>query len=194
MSINLLCERKLMTVYTRGVTLVGVAPRGNGGQEGRVAATAASLGGSQSPAAPYGHSDVLCHLSILSCLLDSDRSHASTPAYFIFALSLTLPHSLLQFLSKKLGANPVVFGYMETLFAVSMLLGGPLFGRFGDIFGARAALLVAFLSSFLSYLVLSMASSIPELFLSRVFAFMMHAMHGRDIGTVERRGSCLNSV
>lgn len=100
--------------------------------------------------------------------------------------SLTI--SLLQFLSKKLGANPVIFGYMETLFAVSMLLGGPLFGRFGDIFGARAALLVAFLSSFLSYLVLSMASSIPELFLSRVFAFMMHAMHGRD--TAVEGGGC----
>ena len=116
------------------------------------------------------------------------RQPTSSPSH-----SLTLPHPLLQFLSKKLGANPVVFGYMETLFAVSMLLGGPLFGRFGDIFGARAALLVAFLSSFLSYLVLSMASSIPELFLSRVFAFMMHAMHGRDRHRGEA-GSCLNTV
>ena len=70
---------------------------------------------------------------------------------------------------------------METVFAVSMLIGGPIFGRFGDLFGARAALMVAFISSFLSYGVLSMADSIPMLFLSRVFAFMMHAMHGKEV-------------
>lgn len=83
-----------------------------------------------------------------------------------------------QFLSKKLGADPVTFGYMQTVFAVATLLGGPLFGRFGDIFGTRAALLLAFLSSFLTYLILAMADGIPALFLSRLFAFMMHAFHG----------------
>lgn len=77
--------------------------------------------------------------------------------------------------------NSVIFGYMETVFAVAMLLGGPLFGRFGDLFGARSALLVAFASSFLTYLVLALADSIPALFLSRVFAFMMHAMHGQSV-------------
>lgn len=83
-----------------------------------------------------------------------------------------------QFLSKNLGVDSVIFGYMETVFAVAMLLGGPLFGRFGDLFGARSALLVAFTSSLLTYLVLALANSIPALFLSRIFAFMMHAMHG----------------
>lgn len=90
---------------------------------------------------------------------------------------VTILHSL-QFLSKKLGADPVVFGYMETVFAVVALLGGPLFGRLGDIFGARAALLLAFLSSFLTYLTLAMANGIPALFFSRLFGFMMHVMHG----------------
>lgn len=67
---------------------------------------------------------------------------------------------------------------METVFAVAMLLGGPLFGRFGDIFGARAALLLAFLSSLFTYLTLAFANGLPALFFSRIFAFMMHAMHG----------------
>ena len=84
----------------------------------------------------------------------------------------------MQFLSKKLGVDSVIFGYMETVFAVAMLLGGPLFGRFGDLFGARAALMVAMLSSFLTYATLSVTSSLYGLFLSRLFAFMMHAMHG----------------
>ena len=72
-----------------------------------------------------------------------------------------------------------MFGYMETVFAVAMLLGGPLFGRFGDVFGARAALFVALTSSFLTYAILSQASSIFALFLSRFMAFMMHVMHGK---------------
>ena len=71
-----------------------------------------------------------------------------------------------------------MFGYLETVFAVAMLLGGPLFGRFGDLFGARNALFVAMASSFLTYAVLCLADSIFYLFLSRLMAFMMHAMHG----------------
>ena len=59
-----------------------------------------------------------------------------------------------------------------------MLVGGPLFGRFGDLFGARAALVIAFTSSFLTYAVLAAANSVSVLFLSRICGFMMHAMHG----------------
>lgn len=84
-----------------------------------------------------------------------------------------------QFLSKKLGVDSVMFGYMETVFAVAMLLGGPLFGRFGDLFGARAALLVAMASSFFTYAILVQTSSILGLFASRLMAFMMHTMHGK---------------
>ena len=103
-----------------------------------------------------------------------------------------------QFLSKKLGANPVMFGYLETVFAVSMLVGGPLFGRFGDLFGARAALMVAFFSSFLTYAMLMMADGIAGLFVSRLFAFMMHVMHGeccvRNTHKTCIRGSVYGSV
>ena len=75
--------------------------------------------------------------------------------------------------------DTVLFGYMETVFALVMLLGGPLFGRFGDLFGARAALLVAMASSFLTYAILSQTDSFFGLFASRFMAFMMHAMHGK---------------
>lgn len=88
-------------------------------------------------------------------------------------------NSTLQFLSKKLGADPVTFGYLETVFAVAMLVGGPIFGRFGDLFGARAALVLAFVSSFLMYAVLALANGIFALFCSRLFGFMMHAVHGK---------------
>lgn len=59
-----------------------------------------------------------------------------------------------------------------------MLLGGPLFGRFGDLFGAKAALMVAFISSLMFYFFLTIADNVVYLLLSRLCSFMMHAMHG----------------
>lgn len=71
-----------------------------------------------------------------------------------------------------------MFGYLETVFSISMLIGGPLFGRFGDLFGARAALTVGLFSSFLTYGILTISSNIPLLFLSRIPGILMHVMHG----------------
>ena len=83
-----------------------------------------------------------------------------------------------QYLSKKLGADPVVFGYLQTTFAVVQLCGGPIFGRFGDIFGSRAALVLAFAAAAMSYSILGLASTVSMLFLSRLPSVFMHAMQG----------------
>ena len=72
----------------------------------------------------------------------------------------------------------MLFGYLQTASAVAMLFGGPLFGRFGDVFGAKAALLVAFTGSLLFYVLLAVANNVTFLFLSRLCGFVMHAMHG----------------
>ena len=74
-----------------------------------------------------------------------------------------------------------MFGYLETIFALALLIGGPLFGRFGDLFGARAALTVALFSSFLTYTILTLSNSIPLLFLSRIPGVLMHVMHGKQL-------------
>ncbi|WAR17334.1 S22AI-like protein [Mya arenaria] len=72
----------------------------------------------------------------------------------------------------------IQIGTLPTTFAVVQLAGGPLFGRFGDIFGSRAAMTLAFVSAALSYLLLSMSSSVSLLFLSRLPSVFMHAMQG----------------
>ena len=72
----------------------------------------------------------------------------------------------------------MVFGYLQTTFAIVQLCGGPLFGRFGDVFGSRAALALAFISAAVSYAVLGAATSVPMLFLSRLPSIFMHAMQG----------------
>ena len=86
-----------------------------------------------------------------------------------------------QYLSKNLGVDPVMFGYLQTTFAVVQLCGGPLFGRFGDIFGSRAALFLAFGSAAMTYFLLGIANSVGMLFLSRLPSVFMHAMQGRGV-------------
>ncbi len=61
-----------------------------------------------------------------------------------------------------------------------MLLGAPIFGLFGDVFGPRAALLVSFFSAIACYTVIAMGNSIPALFLSRLFCLTKHAGQGKS--------------
>lgn len=106
---------------------------------------------------------------------------------------------VLPYLSKKLGADPVVFGYLQTTFAVVQLCGGPIFGRFGDIFGSRAALVLSFAAAALSYSILGIASTVSMLFLSRLPSVFMHAMQGSqmvvtDISDQEGRADALGKL
>lgn len=74
--------------------------------------------------------------------------------------------------------DTVVFGYLQTTFAVVQLTGGPLFGRFGDLYGGRAAMILAFLSAAMSYFLLGLAGSFTLLLISRLPSMFMHAMQG----------------
>ena len=89
-------------------------------------------------------------------------------------------------MTKKLGVDPVVFGYLQTTFAVVQLCGGPFYGRFGDLFGGKAALLLAFIASSMAYSLLAIANSIPLLFLSRIPSVGMHSMQGKKIILLDR--------
>ena len=72
----------------------------------------------------------------------------------------------------------MIFGYLQTTFAVVQLCGGPLYGRFGDIYGGRAAMTLAFMSAALSYTLLGLADNVFLLFVSRLPSVFMHAMQG----------------
>ena len=85
-----------------------------------------------------------------------------------------------QYLSKSLGADPKTFGQIQTTFAVVQLFGGPIYGRLGDQFGERLALLVAFASAGISYLLMGLSYDINVLFLSRVPSMFMHVMQGKN--------------
>lgn len=54
--------------------------------------------------------------------------------------------------------------------------------RFGDLFGGRMALTLAFASCAVQYGIMSVTYTIPLLFLSRLPSAFMHAMQGKCCG------------
>uniref|UniRef100_A0A663M7H0 Organic cation transporter-like protein 2 n=1 Tax=Athene cunicularia TaxID=194338 RepID=A0A663M7H0_ATHCN len=84
----------------------------------------------------------------------------------------------LTYLAKSLSLDSVGFGYLQTTFGVLQLVGGPIFGRFADQFGTRAALILSCASGSAFFLLMSISTSIPLLFLSRLPAVFMHGLPG----------------
>ncbi|BFZ11456.1 hypothetical protein BsWGS_14495 [Bradybaena similaris] len=118
---------------------------------------------------------------------------------FLYSCAFWIQQAVVPYLSKELGADPVVFGYLQTSFAVVQLAGGPLFGRFGDLFGSRLAMMLAFAASALSYFLLSVSTSLPLLFLSRLPSVFMHAMQGgqmivTDVSSTEKRADAIGKL
>ena len=66
-----------------------------------------------------------------------------------------------------------------------------MYGRFGDQFGSRAALVMAFAAAATSYGLLGLAGSVWVLFLSRLPSMFMHAMQGESLTTALR---CIKSL
>ncbi|OWF38856.1 solute carrier family 22 member 18-like [Mizuhopecten yessoensis] len=118
---------------------------------------------------------------------------------FLYATCFWIQTGALPYLTKKLGVDMVVFGYLQTTFAIVQLAGGPLFGRFGDLFGGRAAMMLAFASASATYLFLGLADSFPLLFISRLPSVFMHAMQAgqmivTDIGDKQQRAGSLGML
>lgn len=81
-------------------------------------------------------------------------------------------------MAKRLGADVVTLGYMNTAFSFILMCGGPLYGRLGDVFGSRVALMLSCSAAVLGYGILSLANSVPMLFLSRIPMGFMHTFQG----------------
>lgn len=127
--------------------------------------------------------------------------------YLLTTLDLTclfMQFSVLPYLSRRLGLDSVAFGYLQTTFGVLQLLGGPMFGRFADQRGARAAFTVSFLAASALYLLLAAACgpalpSVALLFASRLPAPLMHTLPAAqmvitDLSAPEERPAALGRL
>ncbi|KFQ30473.1 Solute carrier family 22 member 18, partial [Mesitornis unicolor] len=130
------------------------------------------------------------------------RGQVILVAYLIATLELTflfMQIGVMPYLAKSLGLDSVGFGYLQTTFGVLQLVGGPIFGRFADQFGNRAALILSCASGSAFFLLMSISTSIPLLFLSRLPAVFMHGLPGAqkvitDLTTPSQRADALGKL
>ncbi|XP_017565103.1 solute carrier family 22 member 18 [Pygocentrus nattereri] len=119
--------------------------------------------------------------------------------YIFTALDITLlfvQFSITPYLARRLGFDTLWFGYLQTTVGVIQLLGGPVFGRFADVFGARTALSISSMASVVYFLLLASADSTILLFLHKLPAVFMHALPGAqmvvaDLSASEKRAEAL---
>uniref|UniRef100_A0A8C3EXL7 Solute carrier family 22 member 18 n=1 Tax=Corvus moneduloides TaxID=1196302 RepID=A0A8C3EXL7_CORMO len=133
---------------------------------------------------------------------EAKRGQVIRVAYVIAALDLTflfMQMGVMPYLAKSLGLDSVGFGYLQTIFGVLQLVGGYIFGRFADQFGARAALILSCASGSVFFLLMSLSTSIPLLFLSRLPGVFMHGIPGAqkvitDMTTPSQRAGALGKL
>nr|XP_056706703.1 solute carrier family 22 member 18 [Euleptes europaea] len=132
----------------------------------------------------------------------NSRQWVIRATYLITAVGMTcmfMQFGIVPYLATSLGLDAVEFGYLQTVFGVLQLLGGPMFGRFSDRFGARAALTVSYVASSLLFLLLSLSTNVLLLFLSRIPSIFMHDLPGAqmvitDLTTPAERADALGKL
>ena len=84
----------------------------------------------------------------------------------ILGYTIILP--LLPFYSERLGASPFVVGLLISTYAVCQLISGPIIGSLSDRAGRRPLLIVSQVGTLIGFLILSQATSLWLIFLSRI--------------------------
>ncbi|CAJ1049881.1 solute carrier family 22 member 18 [Xyrichtys novacula] len=122
--------------------------------------------------------------------------------YVIAALDITwmfLQFTVTPYLAKKLGFDTLWFGYLQTTVGVIQLFGGPMFGRFADLFGARIALSLACSSTIVFFLLLAIADHPAMLFVHKLPTVFMHVLPASqmvvaDLSEPEKRADALSKL
>lgn len=87
---------------------------------------------------------------------------------FVDVLGLTLMLPLLPFYAEHFGASPLVATTLISSYAVCQLVSGPILGRASDRIGRKPVLLVSQMGTFVAFLTIGAATSLPMLFIGRM--------------------------
>ncbi|MCA9915399.1 MAG: MFS transporter, partial [Anaerolineae bacterium] len=80
---------------------------------------------------------------------------------------LTIIIPLLPLYTVAMGADAFVIGLLAATYPLMQLVGGPFLGNLSDRFGRKPILLVSQLGTFIGFVILSFATTLPLVFLSR---------------------------
>ena len=89
---------------------------------------------------------------------------------FIHLVGFGLLLPLLPYYAETYGATGVAVGLLNTSYSFMQFLSSPLWGRLSDRIGRRPVILASLVATAASYVVFGLATSLPVLFASRVFA------------------------
>ena len=109
----------------------------------------------------------------LANILDAEsrRRSALLPIFLIVmvdVLGLTIILPLLPFYAERMGASPMVVGFLVSTYAACQIVAGPLLGQISDRMGRRPLLLVSQVGTFAGFLILGFAQSLWIVFLARI--------------------------
>lgn len=115
-------------------------------------------------------------------------------AVFVAISGFGMVFPLLPFYAQTFGASPTQIGFLAASFSIAQFLASPLVGRASDRFGRKPILGLALLGTSVSFLIFSLASSLPWLFFSRALhgvfssgAFPIAAAYIGDVTTKKER-------
>lgn len=83
-------------------------------------------------------------------------------------LGLTIIIPLLPLYAASFGTDPFTIGLLQTSYPLMQLIGAPFLGGLSDRYGRKPVLLVSQIGTFIGFLILGFAGSLPILFLSRI--------------------------
>jgi MFS transporter, DHA1 family, tetracycline resistance protein len=87
---------------------------------------------------------------------------------FVDVLGLTLMLPLLPFYAEHFGASPIMATTLISSYAACQLISGPILGRASDRIGRKPVLLVSQMGTFVAFLTIGAANSLPMLFVGRM--------------------------
>lgn len=84
----------------------------------------------------------------------------------LLGFSIILP--LLPYYASTFAASPAMIGYLVASYSICQFIAAPILGGMSDRFGRRPLLIYSQLGSFVGFVLLAVANSLPVLFLSRI--------------------------
>lgn len=96
-------------------------------------------------------------------------------------LGLTIIIPLLPLYATAFGANAVVIGMLSAAYPLMQLIGAPILGSLSDRFGRKPVLLASQVGTFIGFILLGLANSLPLLFISRI----IDGLSGGNISTAQ---------
>ncbi|TMS39269.1 hypothetical protein L596_005818 [Steinernema carpocapsae] len=98
----------------------------------------------------------------------------------LYNVAFFLQMMIIPYVSKQLKISDTDFGYVQTFFGFSQMIGGPLFGYYIKQNGIRQALSLCYAASLLSALMLLFSQNFTHMMISRIPCVFMHGQQAHQ--------------